>query len=142
MIFEGYTGPKETRGDFMAASSRQVRHPRNGSGRDRPRPVRIGFTHAGDVRQPSPAYEKTPVHPAPAIEPEVLQELIESGIPEARVSVTDLTGTRDHYRVEVVSPAFAGRTRVQQHQMVYRAVGEHMTEAVHALQIRTATPGD
>jgi len=82
------------------------------------------------------------VHRAPAIEPEILQGLIESGIPEARVSVTDLTGTRDHYRVEVVSPAFAGRTRVQQHQMVYRAVGEHMTEAVHALQIRTATPDD
>ena len=69
-----------------------------------------------------------------------LQELIERGIPDSTVRVTDLTGTRDHYRVEVVSPAFADKSRVQQHQMIYRAVGEHMTQGVHALQIRTSTP--
>jgi len=74
------------------------------------------------------------------LEPEQLQQIIEAGIPSARVSVTDLTGTRDHYRVEVVSPAFAGKSLVQQHQMVYRAVGEHMNAAVHALQIQTGVP--
>ncbi len=74
------------------------------------------------------------------LDPDELRGLIESAIPNAKVTVTDLTGTRDHYRVEVVSPSFAGRTRLQQHQMVYGAVGDHMTQAVHALQIRTGTP--
>ncbi len=76
---------------------------------------------------------------AAPIDPAELERLILDAFPDGQVAVTDLTGTRDHYRVEVVSPAFAGKTRVQQHQMVYRAVGEHMTQAVHALQIRTRT---
>lgn len=74
------------------------------------------------------------------LDPDDLKRIIEQGIDGATASVTDLTGTRDHYRVEVVSPAFAGKSLVQQHQMVYRAVGDHMTQAVHALQIRTNTP--
>lgn len=74
------------------------------------------------------------------LEPDELRGLIESSIPDAQVTVTDLTGTRDHYRVEVISPAFTGKTLLQQHQMIYAAVGAHMTQAVHALQIRTATP--
>jgi stress-induced morphogen len=72
--------------------------------------------------------------------PEELERIIAERIPESRVQVTDLTGTRDHYRVEVISPAFEGKSLVQQHQMVYRAVGDHMTQAVHALQIRTKAP--
>ncbi len=79
-------------------------------------------------------HEPTPVEPAE------LAELIRDALPDAEVAVTDLTGTRDHYRVEVVSDSFAGKTLVQQHQMIYRAVGNHMTQAVHALQIRTRTP--
>jgi len=76
---------------------------------------------------------------AQLLAPEELERIITSAIPGASVQVTDLTGTRDHYRVEVISPAFAGKSLVQQHQMVYSAVGEHMTQAVHALQIRTKT---
>ena len=71
--------------------------------------------------------------------PDELQRIIETALPNAIVQVTDLTGTRDHYRVEVVTAEFAGKTRLQQHQMVYKAVGHHMTQAVHALQIRTRT---
>lgn len=77
---------------------------------------------------------------AEPLDPAELKRIIEAGIPDSRAQVTDLTGTRDHYRVDVVSPAFAGKSLVQQHQMVYRAVGQHMTQAVHALQIRTSTP--
>lgn len=77
---------------------------------------------------------------ASPLQPDELEQLITTGIPGAAVTVTDLTGTRDHYRVEVISPAFADKSRVQQHQMVYRAIGGHMTQAVHALQIRTRTP--
>jgi len=80
------------------------------------------------------------VDETPVIETNELEELIRSALPGAEVAVTDLTGTRDHYRVEVVSGDFAGKTLVQQHQMIYAAVGGHMTQAVHALQIRTRTP--
>lgn len=76
----------------------------------------------------------------PLLEPDELRRLIEAGIPGAVVSVTDLTGTRDHYRVDVTSAAFAGKSLVQQHQMVYRAVGSHLTQGVHALQVKTSIP--
>ena len=53
----------------------------------------------------------------------------------------DLTGGGDHYQVLVVSPAFAGRTLVQQHQLVYAAVREAMSsQAIHALALKTYTP--
>jgi len=55
--------------------------------------------------------------------------------------VQDLTGGGDHYQVLVVSPAFAGRTLVQQHQLVYAAVREAMSsQAIHALALKTYTP--
>ena len=74
------------------------------------------------------------------MDPEQLKTLIESGIPDAEVSVRDLTGTRDHFGVQVVSSAFAGKSLVEQHQMVYRAVGGELTNAVHALQVHTVVP--
>lgn len=75
------------------------------------------------------------------MDPEELKSLIEGNIEDAAVSVQDLTGTRDHFRVVVESPAFAGKSLVEQHQMVYAAVGDHMTGAVHALSIETRVPG-
>ncbi len=72
--------------------------------------------------------------------PEQLKNLIEAGIPGAEVAVRDLTGTGDHFGVQVVSAAFAGKSLVEQHQMVYRAVGNELTNAVHALQVRTVVP--
>ena len=74
------------------------------------------------------------------MDPDQLKTLIESGIPDAEVNVRDLTGTRDHFGVQVVSPAFAGKSLVEQHQMVYRAVGSELTNAVHALQVHTVVP--
>ncbi len=74
------------------------------------------------------------------MDPEQLKSLIESGIPDAEVSVRDLTGTRDHFGVKVVSRAFVGKSLVEQHQMVYRAVGRALTNAVHALQVNTLVP--
>jgi len=76
------------------------------------------------------------------MDPEELKSLIEAGIPDARVAVRDLTGTRDHYRVEVVSAAFEGKSLVEQHQMVYKAVGDELGNAVHALSIQTSTPDE
>jgi len=74
------------------------------------------------------------------VDPEQLKSLIEAGIPDAEVAVRDLTGTRDHFGVQVTARAFAGKSLVQQHQMVYRAVGSELTNAVHALQVHTVVP--
>lgn len=74
------------------------------------------------------------------MDPEQLKSLIEAGIPDSRVAVQDLTGTRDHFRVEVVSASFDGKSLLEQHRMIYDAVGDRMTNAVHALSIHTSTP--
>jgi len=74
------------------------------------------------------------------MDPEQLKNLIEAGIPDAQVMVRDLRGTGDHFRVEVTSSSFKGMSLIKQHQMVYAAVGDDLTNAVHALSIHTATP--
>jgi stress-induced morphogen len=74
------------------------------------------------------------------IEPERVRELIAQAFPGAEIEVTDLTGTKDHYQARVVSADFAGRSLVEQHQMVYRALGEAMHGPIHALALKTFTP--
>ena len=61
---------------------------------------------------------------------------IETALPGARVAVTDTTGAGDHFDVEVRAAAFAGKTLVEQHQLVYRALG-HLMPEIHALSLRT-----
>jgi stress-induced morphogen len=60
--------------------------------------------------------------------------------PEAEIEVVDTTGTYDHFSVVVVTPAFAGLTRVRQHQAVYAALGDDMKQRIHALALKTAAP--
>ena len=69
-----------------------------------------------------------------------IETLIRDGLSEAEITVEDLAGDGNHYRAHVVSPAFRGKTRVQQHQMVYRALGGRMGGALHALALTTAAP--
>lgn len=69
-----------------------------------------------------------------------LRYMIEQAIPGSRVEVTDLTGTSDHFGVHVVSPAFEGKTLLEQHKMIHAACGDHLTTTIHALQIKTETP--
>jgi stress-induced morphogen len=69
--------------------------------------------------------------------PSALKALLESSFPEARVEVTDLTGTSDHFQALIVTPAFDGKTRIEQHQMVYAALGDLMKGEVHALALTT-----
>ncbi len=71
-----------------------------------------------------------------------LERLIREGIPEAQVSIEDLRGDGDHYAASVVSPAFRGKTRVQQHQMVYQALKGKMGGELHALALQTSAPED
>jgi stress-induced morphogen len=69
--------------------------------------------------------------------PEALRSRITAAFPDARVEVTDLTGTEDHFQAEVVTRAFDGKTRVEQHRMVYAALGDWMNGPIHALALTT-----
>lgn len=69
-----------------------------------------------------------------------IRALIVAGLPAAEVTIEDLAGDGNHYRAHVVSTAFRGKTRVQQHQMVYRALGGRMGGELHALALTTAAP--
>lgn len=71
---------------------------------------------------------------------EEITGLIREGLPDAQVTIEDLAGDGNHYRAHVVSPAFVGKSRVQQHQMVYRALGGRMGDQLHALALSTAAP--
>lgn len=69
-----------------------------------------------------------------------IERLIKEGFPDAQVSIEDLAGDGDHYAAIVVSEAFRGKTRVQQHQMVYDALKGQMGGALHALGLKTSAP--
>ncbi len=71
-----------------------------------------------------------------------IERLIKAGIPDARVEIRDLAGDGDHYAASVISDAFRGKTRVQQHKLVYDALAGNMGDALHALALQTATPDD
>lgn len=69
-----------------------------------------------------------------------IETMIRDALPDADVSIVDLAGDGNHYQAHVKSPAFRGKTRVQQHQMVYQALGERMGGELHALALTTAVP--
>jgi stress-induced morphogen len=69
-----------------------------------------------------------------------IESLIKEALPDAKVTIEDLRGDGDHYAALVVSSAFAGKTRVQQHQMVYQALKGRMGGTLHALALQTALP--
>lgn len=77
-----------------------------------------------------------------AVDAALLEKLIIEGIPDATVRIEDLRGDGDHYAAYVTSPAFAGKSRIQQHRMVYDAVKSIMTTQLHALAIQTIVPED
>jgi stress-induced morphogen len=66
--------------------------------------------------------------------------LIRAALPDAEIEIVPLVDDGDHYRAHVTSTAFAGKTRVQQHKLVYEALGGRMGGALHALQLVTAVP--
>ena len=71
---------------------------------------------------------------------QTIKTLIENGIPDAQVSVEDVRGDGQHFAAHVTSSAFIGKSRVQQHQMVYTAIKDMMGGALHALAIQTSCP--
>ncbi len=71
-----------------------------------------------------------------------IEALIKQALPDATVNIEDLAGDGDHYAATVVSPAFRGKSRVQQHQMVYAALQGRMGGALHALALQTSAPAE
>jgi len=75
------------------------------------------------------------------VEPEHIVEKVSAELGEGTtVDVTDLTGTHDHYKATVVSPAFDGKLPIKRHRMVYAALAEEMKGPIHALTLETYTP--
>ncbi len=77
-----------------------------------------------------------------AIDAGEIERLIKAGLPDAQVRIDDLRGDGDHYAATIISAAFKGKTRVQQHQMVYQALQGRMGNELHALALQTAAPQD
>lgn len=75
-----------------------------------------------------------------AMQASEIEELIKAAFPDATVTIEDLRGDGDHYACNVISAAFTGKNRVQQHQMVYQALGGRMGNELHALALQTSTP--
>jgi stress-induced morphogen len=77
-----------------------------------------------------------------AMDAQTIVEMIRSGIPGADVRLDDLRGDGDHYAAHITAAAFKGLSRVQQHQLVYKALQGKMGGELHALAIQTAVPKD
>jgi stress-induced morphogen len=75
-----------------------------------------------------------------AMDAHEIESLIKAALPDATVDIRDLAGDGDHYAATVISPSFKGKSRVQQHQMVYAALKGRMGGALHALALTTAAP--
>ena len=74
------------------------------------------------------------------MQPAEIEALIKAALPDAQVTIEDLAGDGDHYAATVVSEAFKGKSRVQQHQIVYAALRGRMGGELHALALQTSAP--
>jgi stress-induced morphogen len=70
-----------------------------------------------------------------------IETMIKAAIPDAEVTIRDLAGDGDHYAATVISESFRGKSRVQQHQIVYQSLGGQMGGVLHALALQTGVPG-
>ena len=75
-----------------------------------------------------------------AMDASEIEKMILEAIPDAKIAIRDLAGDGDHYSAEVISESFRGKTRVQQHQMIYEALKGNMGGALHALALQTSAP--
>jgi len=70
-----------------------------------------------------------------------IESMIKAAIPDAEVTIRDLAGDGDHYAATVISESFRGKSRVQQHQIVYQSLKGQMGGVLHALALQTGVPG-
>ena len=75
-----------------------------------------------------------------AMDPDAIERMIKEALPDATVHIDDLRGDGDHYAAQVISASFKGLSRVQQHQLVYKALQGRMGKELHALALQTAAP--
>ncbi len=75
------------------------------------------------------------------MQPNDIERMIKASLPDAEVTIRDLAGDGDHYAATVLSEAFRGKSRVQQHKLVYDALKGEMGGALHALALQTGVPG-
>ena len=75
-----------------------------------------------------------------AMDASEIERLIKDSLPDAVITINDLAGDGDHYSAKVVSELFRGKTRVQQHKMVYDALQGRMGGVLHALALQTSAP--
>ena len=73
-------------------------------------------------------------------DPQEIKARIEAALPDCTVEVEDWTGGGDHFRATVVSPAFEGLSRIQQHRLVYDVFGDEIGGPIHALSLKTQVP--
>ncbi len=71
------------------------------------------------------------------MDPNRIRDMLLQALPGADVEVKDLTGTQDHFQATIIAPQFAGKSLLEQHQMVYRALGDSMKQDIHALALTT-----
>jgi stress-induced morphogen len=98
-----------------------------------------GFLHSWMATH-SPLPNKNEGNARMPMNPGDIEDMIKAGIPGAKVTIRDLAGDGDHYAAEVVAEAFRGKSRVQQHQMVYNALKGNMGGVLHALALQTSAP--
>ena len=75
-----------------------------------------------------------------AMDAREIERLIKASIPDADVTIRDLAGDGDHYAATVIAASFRGKSRVQQHQLVYAALKGQMGGVLHALALQTGVP--
>ena len=75
-----------------------------------------------------------------AMQASEIEALIKAAFPDAIITIEDLRGDGDHYAAQIIAEEFRGKTRVQQHQMVYNAMGGRMGKELHALALNTSAP--
>lgn len=74
------------------------------------------------------------------METEQVKKLIEDNLPDSKAEIIDTTGTKDHFSAIIISSEFEGLSLVEQHQLVYKALGHYLTREIHALQLKTYSP--
>lgn len=76
------------------------------------------------------------------MKPDAITEKIRAALPDAEVTLKDLTGTEDHWEARVISAAFEGKSLIQRHRMVMAALAEEMKGPIHALTLDVKTPAE
>lgn len=72
--------------------------------------------------------------------PAEIERLIREKVPDARVTVKGMTGTGDHFEIQVISKGFTGKSLIEQHQMVFGALEKEMDKRIHAVRLKTRVP--